>query len=217
MFSGIVEETATVLDLAQASYGMSLKVSSSLDHSRTKIGHSIAIDGVCLTVTGCSAGGVLEFDVIPESLERTTLGSLQQGSSVNLERAMLLGDRVHGHLVTGHVDGTTSLLSVDRNCVDRNCVDQDSVDQDYTKYVFELPAGHTQYFAEKGSICLAGVSLTVGRVFESEFEVFLVPHTLNATTFGTLRAGMRANFEIDMVARYLERLYSNSATESSDG
>ncbi|HST46161.1 MAG TPA: riboflavin synthase [Luteimonas sp.] len=156
------------------------------------LGESIAVNGVCLTVVAFDDAG-FEADASNETLAVTTLGMLAEGSPVNLERALRAGDRLGGHLVSGHVDG---IGTVDR-------VHEDGRAQ---RWRFKLPAGLARYVAQKGSICVDGVSLTVNVADHAGFEVALVPHTLAHTAFGTSRAGDRVNLEVDMVARYVERL-----------
>lgn len=156
------------------------------------LGESIAVSGVCLTVVACGASGLV-FDVSNETLALTTLGALAAGAPVNLERAMLPSDRLGGHLVSGHVDGVGGVLSVT----------QDARSQ---RWRFAAPQSLLPYIAVKGSICVDGVSLTVNAVDAEGFEVNLIPHTLAHTAFGEMRAGDRVNLEVDLVARYVERL-----------
>ena len=157
-----------------------------------RVGDSIAVSGVCLTMlepeeTGFSA------DVSNETLELTTLGNLGSGQQVNLELAMGLEDRLGGHMVSGHVDGKGRLLSRRK-------------DARAERFEFEVPAGLARYVAKKGSICIDGVSLTVNEVDGARFAVCLIPHTLEVTTLGDLQAGDEVNMEVDLIARYLERL-----------
>ena len=163
MFSGIVEEVATITEVRPAGNGMTLRLSCTLDRSEMKPGDSICVDGVCLTLADC-ANNILSFDVSPESVRRSTLASLRKGASVNLERALVLGQRIGGHLVTGHVDTTSCLL-------------RSQPEDAALKLTFELPPDIRPFVARKGSIALAGVSLTVGEVSLSTFEVYIVPFT----------------------------------------
>jgi len=158
----------------------------------THLGESIAVDGVCLTVTSSVDGG-FGVDVMPESLARTTLGTLEIGSAVNLERAMRADGRLDGHLVQGHVDGTGVLLSRDPGAR-------------WDDLVIGLPRSLARYVAEKGSITVSGVSLTVTTVTPDSFGVSLIPTTLAATTLGRLVAGDKVNLEVDVIAKYVERL-----------
>ena len=190
MFSGIVEETARVSRIKRGEGDCRLVVHSLLDLTDTKVGDSIAIDGACLTVVA-KEGPELHFDASSETLRRTTLGKLQSGSPVNLERALRLGDRLNGHLVTGHVDTTVRLLS-------------QREEGGSVRLNWSLPPEYRGLVAEKGSVALGGISLTVGAVAESEFSVYIIPHTLKVTTLGGLRPGDPINFEVDLLARYVQ-------------
>ncbi|WP_440225549.1 riboflavin synthase [Dokdonella sp. MW10] len=157
-------------------------------------GDSIAVAGVCLTALDVTAA-TFAADVSVETLEHTTLGALQVGDTVNLEKALRLSDRLGGHLVSGHVDGLATVVAVH----------DDARSQRWT---FEVPAALARYIAAKGSVCLDGVSLTVNEVDGTRFGVNLIPHTQAVTTFGARRAGDRVNLEVDLMARYAERLAS---------
>ncbi len=158
------------------------------------LGESVAVSGACLTVASISARG-FEADLSPETLSRTTLGALSVGGRVNLERALSAGERLGGHLVTGHVDGIARALEVRR-----------SGDSVYAR--FECSAELARYVAEKGSVALDGVSLTVNEVSARTFSVTLIPHTLAMTTLSELEAGSLLNLEVDLVARYVARFLS---------
>jgi riboflavin synthase len=199
MFTGIVVERGRVLsDPAPSGRG---GVALCVAHShrlaeRLEIGASLAVSGVCLTVTGLEAadgGARSTVELSPETLSRTTLDRLAAGSKVNLEPALRAGDALGGHWVQGHVDGTLALLARDDLT-------------DHGVFTFELPAEHARYVVEKGSVALDGVSLTVARLHEDRFTVALIPHTLEVTTLGTMRPGQRVNFEIDVLAKHVERL-----------
>ncbi len=157
-------------------------------------GDSIAVAGVCLTALDVTAA-TFAADVSVETLEHTTLGALQVGDTVNLEKALRLSDRLGGHLVSGHVDGLATVVEVH----------DDARSQRWT---FEVPAALARYIAAKGSVCLDGVSLTVNEVDGMRFGINLIPHTQAVTTFGARRAGDRVNLEVDLMARYAERLAS---------
>ena len=157
-----------------------------------QLGESIAVSGVCLTLVAFDAQ-CFEVDVSNETMARTTLGALEIGAAVNLERALLATDRLGGHLVSGHVDGVGSVLAVI----------EDARSQRWT---FSAPAAVLRYVAEKGSICVDGVSLTVNAVDAAGFEVNLIPHTLEHTAFCETAIGAAVNLEVDLVARYVERL-----------
>lgn len=170
---------------------------ATLDLSDVRLGDSIAVSGACLTVVQFDTRK-FEVDVSPETRARTGLGQVQVGGRVNLEKALRLSDRLGGHLVTGHVDGIGEIVA--RANLD-NCV----------RFVVRAPAPLAHYFAAKGSVCIDGVSLTVNAVDGAEFELLIIPHTLRETTLGGLQAGSRVNLEIDLIARYLERLLSRDA------
>jgi riboflavin synthase len=172
--------------------GLSLRIASgSLDLSDVKIGDSIAVNGTCLTVTSAS-GDSIHVDVSRETL-LCTQGLDQPGGRVNLEKAMRLDDRLGGHLVSGHVDGLGEVIEL--KPAGQNCL-----------LTIRAPASLTKYIARKGSITLNGVSLTVNRIAGEEFEVNLIPHTLEKTTLRELKPGNSVNLEVDMLARYVERL-----------
>ncbi len=159
-------------------------------------GDSMSVSGACLTmldIESGEAGGRFNADVSVETLDCTTLGDLKVGDPVNLEPALRAADRLGGHLVSGHVDGCGRLVSR-------------SPDGRAERFVFELPTDLARYVAAKGSVCIDGVSLTVNGVSETRFEVCIIPHTLEVTTLGRIQPGQAVNIEVDMIARYLERL-----------
>ena len=193
MFTGIIESLGAVLSIESRGGALHLAVELGALAGGTKPGDSIAVAGPCLTVAGLS-GSVAHFDAVAETVERTTLGSWRAGRKVNLERAVEAGRRLGGHFVAGHVDGRARVLAA------RPVGGGAELD-------FSTPTGCEKYVAEKGSVALDGVSLTVARlVSETSFRVALVPHTLGATTLGALRAGDEVNFEADILARYAARL-----------
>lgn len=192
MFSGIVEELAEVLLLDQRADPCRLVVKSALDHSATHIGHSLCVNGVCLTVVSLSEGTVT-FDVSAETLRRSILGELTRGSRVNLERSLKFGERIHGHLVFGHVDGTAELLK-------RN------MEKGSERLLFKASPEVLYYLAPKGSVSVSGVSLTVGEVETGEFSVYVIPHTLKITSLGSMKPGSRVNIEVDALARYVRKM-----------
>ena len=159
-----------------------------------RLGESIAVNGVCLTVVAFDAAG-FEADASNETLALTTLGALPVGRAVNLERALRADDRLGGHLVSGHVDGVGQVASI-------------APDARAQRWRFSAPAPLLRYVAQKGSICVDGVSLTVNAVDDAGFEVALVPHTVAHTAFGETGSGAAVNLEVDLVARYVERLLS---------
>lgn len=198
MFTGIVAATGTVASLEPRGGDLRIVIDAGdLDRSGLDLGESIAVSGCCLTLAARD-GAQLAFDVSNESLALTTLDALREGDAVNLERALRLADRLGGHLVSGHVDGVGTIAAI-------------GPDARSQRWTLQAPAALMRYIAPKGSICVDGVSLTVNAVDEDRFEVNLVPHTLAATTFGGKHEGDRVNLEVDMLARYLERLLATEA------
>jgi len=193
MFTGIVQGIGTVAALNARAGDVELVVDAgAVALGDVAIGDSIAISGACLTATRIEARRVA-FDVSNETLAKTTLGRLRPGSRVNLEKALRAGDALGGHYVTGHVDGLARLVSAHD-------------DGRSLRLLFEVPAPLARYVAPKGSVTLAGVSLTVNEVEGRRFGVNLIPHTREVTTLGALAAGDEVNFEIDVIARYVERM-----------
>ncbi|HQR43159.1 MAG TPA: riboflavin synthase [Gemmatales bacterium] len=192
MFTGLVETQGRVKSLHPEGNGQRLVIESKIFDSDIALGESIAINGVCLTVVQHQAGQAA-FQLAPETLRRSNLGELQPGHAVNLERALRLGDRLGGHWVQGHVDGLATLQSR-------------QPDGDWEMFVFELPSELGRYVVAKGSITLNGVSLTVVDVQGNQFRVALIPHTLSITNLGMLQPGMQVNVEVDILAKYVEKL-----------
>jgi riboflavin synthase len=194
MFTGIVEGTGTVVTLAHARSGdgARLEVDTPWPAGELAVGDSVAVDGCCLTVVARTPGG-FAADLVAETLRRTALGRLATGAKVNLERPLALGGRLGGHLVQGHVDGVGRVL-------DRRAVGEGE------EIRVELPGEVARYVVEKGSIAVDGVSLTVAAVGQDWFAVALVPHTLAATTLGERSPGDPVHLEVDVVAKYVERL-----------
>jgi riboflavin synthase len=194
MFTGIVEGTGTVAALAAAddASGARLEVEAPFLAGDLRLGESVAVNGCCLTVAQATAAG-FAADLVAETLRRTALGGLAAGDLVNLERPMALGGRLGGHLVQGHVDGVARVL-------DRTAVG------DGEEVRIELPAELERFVVEKGSVAVDGVSLTVAGVGSGWFAVALVPHTLEVTTLGRRRPGDPVQLEVDVVAKYVERL-----------
>jgi len=190
MFSGIVEESAIVRRIEGASALKSIYIESELDHRDTKIGDSICIDGVCLTLTK-KENKILRFDTSPETLRRSTLGSLRAGGKVNLERSLILGGRIHGHLVFGHVDCVIPLISRRH-------------DGESLRLEWRVPTDMRKYLTPKGSVSISGVSLTIGEATKNSFSVYAIPHTLSVTTLSNMQVGQNANLEVDMLARYVQ-------------
>ena len=193
MFTGIIETTATVESLQQLQSEWRLVVGSGeLDLADLQIGDSIAVSGCCLTVVEL---GVDSFaaDVSGETMNCTILGSLKPGSKVNLEKAMLATSRFGGHIVSGHVDGVGKLVG-------------STADGGSIRMEFDVPVALAKYIAAKGSICIDGASLTVNEVSGATFTINVIPHTQTETTIGDYIVGREVNLEVDLVARYLERL-----------
>lgn len=189
MFNGIVEETGIVRGVERRKNLSVLKITGCKVLKGTRRGDSIAVNGVCLTVTN-AASGVLTFDLMRETLAKTSLGKLKVGAKVNLERALKVGGRLSGHFVTGHVDA----VGVVREKITR---------PNYTELRVGLPRALKRYVVPKGSISLDGVSLTVGEVKNDYFSVYLIPLTLEVTTLGGKQRGDWVNIEIDILARYV--------------
>jgi riboflavin synthase len=193
VFTGIVQDIGEVVALEPRDGDVRLGVrAGALDLTRQQLGDSIAVAGVCLTVAAVS-GQVFEADVSRETLALTTLGQLRPASRVNLEPALRAADRLGGHLVVGHVDGLAELRAR-------------FADARSERMRLRVPHELARYVARKGSVALDGVSLTVNAVDGDDFEINLIPHTLAVTTLGGLKRGDRLNFEVDLIARYTERL-----------
>ena len=195
MFTGLIEGVGHVAALEPRGGDVRLRIAvGSLPFADVALGESIAVSGVCLTVIEFDAGA-FAADASTETLGLTTLGGMVVGQAVNLERAMRPTDRLGGHLVSGHVDGVGRVLSIHD-------------DARAQRWRFAAPAALSKYIATKGSICVDGVSLTVNAVDGEGFDVALIPHTVSHTAFASTRVGDPVNLEIDLVARYVERLLS---------
>lgn len=211
MFTGIVATVGRIAGVAPQGDGLRLVVApGGLDVSDIGIGDSIAVNGCCLTVVAIDAD-TLAFDVSAETL-RCTAG-LDGTADVNLEKALRLADRLGGHLMTGHVDGVGTVVEfapVEAAAAGAGAVAEAGTEPDERSWrlVVEAPAPLARFIATKGSIAVQGVSLTVNRVDGARFEVNLIPHTLAVTSLGALAVGARVNLEVDLVARYVERLHS---------
>ena len=193
MFTGIVQSVGLIRAIEPKAGDVAIDVQTpSMSLESVTAGDSIAVNGVCLTVTSMDAGS-FRADVSRETLAMTTLGRWEPGTRVNLEKALLAGQPLGGHYVTGHVDGVGRVVG--------RRDDARSV-----RVEFEVPAPLAKYVARKGSVCVDGVSLTVNGVLGSRFDVNLVPHTLEATILGDYQPGTAVNIEVDIIARYLERL-----------
>jgi len=191
MFTGIITDVGRVRSI-ETNGDTRLVIETAYDTREIDIGASIACAGPCLTVTDKDEGW-FAVDASAETLSKTTLGDWAEGTRVNLERALKVGDEMGGHIVTGHVDGIAVVISV-------------TPEGDSQRFVLEAPKEYARYVAPKGSVTLDGVSLTVNEVDGNQFGVNIIPHTQAATTFGDLQPGDRVNFEIDVLARYVDRL-----------
>ena len=197
MFTGIIQSKGSIKEIFSSSDGARLKINTNaLDLSDTNVGDSIAVDGVCLTVTELTESS-FTADVSNETLTCTTFSALKQGKNVNLERSLRVNQVIDGHLVSGHVDGIGAVNSIEK-------------DGDSVRIKIEVQGDIIKYIAKKGSICINGVSLTVNSVENNFFDVNIVPHTLSATTLGDLSLQSNVNIEIDQIARYVERLLSQN-------
>jgi len=194
MFTGLVEETGTIRSVRQAGRSLHLTVGARTVLEDVKIGDSIAVSGVCLTVVRFD-GDSFTADVMPETFDKTSLSNLNIGADVNLERTMAVGDRFGGHIVQGHVDGQGQILSLQQ-------------DEIAWRMTIKAPAELLKYMAPKGSITIDGISLTVVDVDESAFSVSLIPHTWKVTSMKQRKVGDLVNLEVDILAKYVERLLS---------
>jgi riboflavin synthase len=203
MFTGIVKNIGTVQKIAYQGALARLEIESDLDASQLQIGDSIAINGVCLTIVSftTSTRPLLAFDVGPETLQMTTLGSLRPTQNVHVEMAMRLADRLGGHLVQGHTDGIGIVIA-----------------KEYEGSALRLRIACGQEIANlcivKGSIAIDGISLTLNQVSESGFEVCLIPHTLEQTCLGSYQVGDRVNLENDLIGKYVEKLVKRTSSEA---
>lgn len=192
MFTGLIEEIGTVEELVPLGDAVRIAVRAPKVTQDAAAGDSIAVDGVCLTVVD-NASGTFTADVMRETLDRSRLGSYAPGSRVNLERALAAGQRMGGHIVQGHVDGVAEVVSR-------------TASEHWEVVRFTLPQQLNRYVVEKGSIAVNGTSLTVSAVSEGYFEVSLIPTTLRETTAGALQPGDPVNLEVDVVAKYVEKM-----------
>ena len=202
MFTGIITDLGRVRRL-QRRVGLQLTIATTFPIEEIALGASIACSGPCLTVVAVEAGA-FSVEASAETLACSTLGDWIDGSPVNLERALRLGDELGGHLVSGHVDGVARLI-------------ERRPEGDSVRFTIEAPAGLMRYIAPKGSVALDGVSLTINEVEDSRFGVNLIPYTLAHTSLGDAAPGQRMNLEIDPIARYVARLLGTRADERTSG
>jgi riboflavin synthase len=202
MFTGIVTDVGEVVAVDERAEGLRrLTIACGYDRATIDIGASIACSGVCMTVVETGRSGnrdTFGVDAAAETLRLTTVGNWQQGTRVNLERSLKIGDELGGHLVSGHVDDLAEVVSR-----------EDLTDM--ARFTLRVPKPLAKFIAQKGSVALDGVSLTVNEVTEDAFSVLIIPHTLNVTTFGALKVGDRINLEVDQMARYAARLMEAKA------
>ncbi|PLX79851.1 MAG: riboflavin synthase [Desulfuromonas sp.] len=192
MFTGLIQDVGTVADVRRSGRGMQLGVTTAFPIEELELGESIAVNGVCLTVVELGQGR-FDVDVSPETVERSTIGALHHGDRVNLERALRLCDRLGGHLVSGHIDGTGQVS-------DRRS------DGNAERFTITVPPSLLRYMVDKGSVALDGISLTVNKVDTDSFSVAIIPHSLAHTTLNNLSVGSRINIEADLLAKYVEKL-----------
>ncbi|MGC2854232.1 riboflavin synthase [Novispirillum sp. DQ9] len=192
MFTGIITDLGRVRRVERKGGDARFEFATAYDMGGVAIGASIACNGVCLTVIE-KGDGWFAVDASAETLSKTTLGAWEEGTAVNFERALAVGDELGGHIVSGHVDGVATVVAVEPF-------------GESVRYTFEAPQALKKYVAPKGSVALDGVSLTVNEVDDARFGINVIPHTQQVTTFGGLVPGARVNMEIDMLARYVARL-----------
>ena len=192
MFTGLIEEVGTLRAVRRGAHSAVLSIGAETVLSGLKTGDSVAVNGVCLTVTAQDSGG-FTADVMHETLNRSSLGALAPGSPVNLERAMAADSRFGGHIVAGHVDGVGTIATIEQ-------------DDNAIWFTITAPEQVLRYVVEKGSIAIDGISLTVARVEPDRFAVSVIPHTAAVTLLGRRRVGDRVNLESDIIGKYVERL-----------
>lgn len=203
MFTGIVEETGTVESVRKGAVSSFIRIRAEKVLENTKLGDSIAVNGVCLTVTDLS-DKCFQADVMNETLSRSSLGSLSAGSPVNLERAMAADGRFGGHIVSGHIDGTGTVTDVKKDGIS-------------VWYTVSAPPEIMRYIVEKGSVAIDGISLTVAKITDTSFSVSVIPHTVAQTILGSKKTGDIVNLENDLIGKYVEKLLKPAAAEKSSG
>jgi len=192
MFTGLIEDTGRVVAFERRGSAGVLRIETVLPQDEIELGDSLAVNGVCLTVTA-KGGTALTFDVSPETIDKTTFRALRPGNIVNLERALRMGERLGGHIVTGHIDCCATLAKTETRSGNR-------------VLEFSLPAENARYLVTKGSVTIDGISLTVNVVDNHGFSVNIIPHTLTKTTLASLKNGDVVNIETDIIGKYVERL-----------
>jgi riboflavin synthase len=192
MFTGLIEDVGTVRSIRIDGDRSRLTIEAAVVTDELPVGDSVSVDGVCVTATDI-ADGAFSVDLMRETLRVTALGQLREGTRVNLERAMRVGDRLGGHLVQGHVDAIAPIVGVD-------------VAPGTTTIALQVPEELRRYLVVKGSLCVAGVSLTIGSIEGDVVRIGLIPHTVSATNLGDLEVGHRVNIEVDVIAKYVEQM-----------
>lgn len=200
MFTGIIESFGTIKRIEAKGEGKVLHIGCDLDLSESKIGDSIAVNGACLTAVSLEKNG-FTVDMAPETVRRTTFKHLTIGARVNIERALKLSDRIDGHLVSGHIDGTGTLTSITRQS---NAV----------IIKIDVPPKLAEDMIEKGSVAIEGISLTINACSEKNFEVSIIPHTADITTIGSKRVGDEVNIETDMLGKYVKKMLMGSLSKN---
>ncbi|WP_321491643.1 riboflavin synthase [uncultured Desulfobacter sp.] len=209
MFTGIIESLGTIRRIETQGEGRILTIACDLDLSGTGIGDSIAVNGACLTAVSLGKGQ-FKVDMAPETVSRTTFGALGPGARVNIERALKLSDRIDGHLVSGHIDGTGAVSKIETRS---NAI----------IYDIQVPENLADEMIEKGSVAIDGISLTINQCWKNGFSVSIIPHTAKITTIGFKKVGDRVNIETDILGKYVKKFLSgqrksaNSANDAESG
>jgi riboflavin synthase len=200
MFTGIVEETGRVEKIVRGDKSIRLTLRAKLTANGARLGDSLAVNGCCLTIVKIGRRGLLEFDLLNESWERTNFRELEHGAAVNLERSLQVGGRLHGHFVTGHVDGVGEIKRFEKRGAD---------------WLLEIqpPRELMRYLVFKGAIAIDGISLTVAEVTKSAFRIWIIPHTYEVTSLRERKPGSLVNLEADMLAKYAEKLLDYRAAD----
>jgi len=200
VFTGIIESFGSIKQIKSSGEGKVLHIGCDLDLSETKIGDSIAVNGACLTVIGLDKNN-FKVDMAPETVERTTFKQLGIGSRVNIERALKLSDRIDGHLVSGHIDGTGTIASIEKKS---NAV----------IIQIDIPPKLAADMIEKGSVAIEGISLTINKCSAKDFYVSIIPHTADITTIGLKRVGDKINIETDMIGKYVKKILQAGSSKN---
>lgn len=202
MFTGIIESFGTIRRIESKGEGKVLSIGCDLDLSATKIGDSIAVNGACLTAVSVEKHG-FKVDMAPETVERTTFKHLTAGAGVNIERALRLADRIDGHLVSGHIDGTGTIASIVRK-------------SNALILRIDVPPKIAGDMIEKGSVAVEGISLTINHCTDTDFEVSIIPHTADMTTIGQKKVGDEVNIETDMIGKYIKKIILQKSSSKND-